>query len=50
MLKYFLEMTTAEKIKTVIGAAVGLLGLFAFSWGMSIGCIALGYGPQVCGI
>lgn len=50
MLKYFLEMTTAEKIKTVIGAAFGVVFIFALFWGAAIGCVAFGYGPEVCGL
>lgn len=50
MLKYFLEMDTAAQIMTIIFAVVGVIGFFSLAWGMSIGCVALGYGPEVCGI
>lgn len=41
-------MTTVEKIKTVLGAILGVVFFFALFWGAAIGCVAFGYGPEVC--
>lgn len=50
MLKYFNQMTTWEKVKMLGGAVIGVIGFFALFWGVAIGCVALGYGPEVCGL
>jgi len=50
MLKYFNQMTAWEKIKTIAGALLGVAVFFALSWGMALGCVALGHGPEVCGL
>lgn len=50
MWNYFKQMRPVDKAMFIIGAAVGVLFIFALSWALAIGCVALGYGPEVCGL
>ena len=50
MWDYFKQMDAVEKTMTIIGAVIGVIFFFTLSWGMAIWCVALGYGPEVCGL
>lgn len=33
-----------------VGGAIGAVLVYGFFWAMAIGCVAVGFGPEVCGL
>lgn len=33
-----------------VAAMILVVGFFSLCWAMSMACIAIGYGPEVCGL
>jgi len=50
MISYFQSLTTAEKAITILGATLGAAFIYGMVWAFAIGCVAIGYGPEVCGV
>ena len=50
MLEYIKAMTPWERAGLAAGSALGVLFFFVFFWSMALACVALGYGPEVCGL